>query len=290
MSDQRSDIPADSAPRRTARAAVPARSRSEPNWVRQSIAHRQLRSPSCRCSSMHAARASCFIGSAAGWARSVPRRASPRSPSRTRSPPSRLTLMVAAIAVPLNLVFGVAGAWADREAFNFPGKSLLDHADRPAVLGLARRGRASSSCSCSALRAVAGPWLEGVLGSTIIFALPGIVLATVFVTFPFIARELIPLMQDQGTADEEAAITLGASGLRTFLDRHDPEHQMGAALWGTALQCPGDGRVRGRGRRLGPHPGADQHDAAARRDHVQRVQRSPAAFADGVAARSPRAS
>jgi sulfate transport system permease protein len=126
----------------------------------------------------------------------------------------RLTLLVAVIAVPLNLVFGVAAAWAIAK-FSFRGKSLLitlidlPFSISPVVAGLAF---------------VLLFGAQGLFGSylrthhlQIVFALPGIVLATVFVTFPFIARELIPLMQDQGTTDEEAALTLGASGLRTFL-------------------------------------------------------------------------
>jgi sulfate transport system permease protein len=123
-------------------------------------------------------------------------------------------LLVAVIAVPLNLVFGVAAAWAIAK-FSFRGKSLLitlidlPFSISPVVAGLAF---------------VLLFGAQGLFGSylrthhlQIVFALPGIVLATVFVTFPFIARELIPLMQDQGTTDEEAALTLGASGLRTFL-------------------------------------------------------------------------
>ena len=88
-------------------------------------------------------------------------------------------------------------------------------------------------CCCSARRGSLGPWLRA-HGIEIIFALPGIVLATVFVTFPFVARELIPLMQEQGTADEEAALTLGASGLRTFLTVTLPNIRW-ALLYGVLL-------------------------------------------------------
>jgi sulfate transport system permease protein len=126
----------------------------------------------------------------------------------------RLTLTVAAIAVPMNLAFGIAAAWAIAK-FRFRGKSLLitlidlPFSISPVVAGL-------SFVLLFGAQGVFGPFVKA-QGIQVIFALPGIVLATVFVTFPFIARELIPLMQDQGTGDEEAALTLGASGLRTFL-------------------------------------------------------------------------
>ncbi len=124
-----------------------------------------------------------------------------------------LTLTVAAIAVPLNLVFGLAAAWAIAK-FEFRGKSLLvtlidlPFSVSPVVAGLV-------FVLLFGAQGLVGPVLRE-HGIQIIFALPGIVLATVFVTFPFIARELIPLMQDQGRSDEEAATTLGASGWRTF--------------------------------------------------------------------------
>lgn len=124
-----------------------------------------------------------------------------------------LTLTVAAIAVPLNLVFGLAAAWAIGK-FEFRGKSLLitlidlPFSISPVVAGLI-------IVLVFGARGWLGPALEPT-GVKIVFALPGIVLATVFITFPFIARELIPLMQEQGTGDEEAALTLGASGLRAF--------------------------------------------------------------------------
>ncbi len=126
----------------------------------------------------------------------------------------RLTLTVAAIAVPLNLVFGICAAWAIAK-FEFRGKafliSLIDlpFSISPVISGLVFVLLFGAG---SAL----GPWLKG-HGIEILFAVPGIVLATVFVTFPFVARELIPLMQEQGTAEEEAALSLGASGWKTFL-------------------------------------------------------------------------
>jgi sulfate transport system permease protein len=125
----------------------------------------------------------------------------------------RLTLLVAAISVSLNLVFGVIAAWAIAK-FDFPGKSvLITLIDLPF----------SVSPVISGLVFVLLFGAQGYFGAflqahdiQIIFALPGLVLATVLVTFPFVARELIPLMQEQGTQDEEAAISLGASGLQTF--------------------------------------------------------------------------
>ncbi|WP_375465348.1 sulfate ABC transporter permease subunit CysW [uncultured Methylobacterium sp.] len=125
----------------------------------------------------------------------------------------RLTLTVAAISVPFNLVFGVAAAWAVAK-FEFPGKSLLitlidlPFSVSPVVSGLIYVLLFGS-------QGLFGGWLQA-HGIQILFALPGIVLATVFVTFPFVARELIPLMQEQGNAEEEAALTLGASGLHVF--------------------------------------------------------------------------
>lgn len=125
----------------------------------------------------------------------------------------RLTLLVAVISVPLNLVFGVAAAWAVAK-FEFKGKSLLvtlidlPFSVSPVVSGLIY-------VLLFGAHGVFGPWLKS-HGVEIIFAVPGIVLATVFVTFPFVARELIPLMQDQGSLDEEAALSLGANGWQTF--------------------------------------------------------------------------
>jgi len=126
----------------------------------------------------------------------------------------RLTLLTAAIAVPLNMVFGVCAAWAITK-FDFPGKSILTtlidlpFSVSPVVSGLVY-------VLVFGLQGWLGPWLRE-HDIKIIFALPGIVLATIFVTFPFVARELIPLMSDQGRDEEEAAVSLGASGLSTFL-------------------------------------------------------------------------
>ncbi len=125
----------------------------------------------------------------------------------------RLTLLVAAIAVPANLVFGLCAAWAIAK-FEFKGKSFLitlidlPFSVSPVISGLIY-------VLLFGAQGWLGPWL-GEHHFKIIFAVPGIVLATIFVTFPFIARELIPLMTEQGTEDEEAALSLGASGWQTF--------------------------------------------------------------------------
>jgi sulfate transport system permease protein len=125
----------------------------------------------------------------------------------------RLTLLVAAIAVPLNLVFGLATAWAIAK-FEFRGKSLLvtlidlPFSVSPVISGLIY-------VLLFGTQGWLGPWLAE-HDIEIVFAVPGIVIATVFVTVPFVARELIPLMQEQGTEDEEAALSLGAGGWQTF--------------------------------------------------------------------------
>jgi sulfate transport system permease protein len=126
----------------------------------------------------------------------------------------KLTLIAAGVAVPLNVVFGVAAAWAIGK-FEFWGKSLLitlidlPFSVSPVVSGLIY-------VLLFGLQGVLGPWLAE-HDLQIIFAVPGIVLATIFVTFPFVARELIPLIQAQGQEEEEAALSLGASGWQTFL-------------------------------------------------------------------------
>jgi sulfate transport system permease protein len=125
----------------------------------------------------------------------------------------KLTLLVAAIAVPANLVFGIAAAWAIAK-FEFKGKSVLNtlidlpFSVSPVIAGLVY-------VLLFGLQGYFGAWLQSA-NVQIIFAVPGIVLATIFVTFPFVARELIPLMQEQGIGDEEAALSLGASGWQTF--------------------------------------------------------------------------
>jgi sulfate transport system permease protein len=125
----------------------------------------------------------------------------------------RLTLLVAAITVPLNMIFGVAAAWAVAK-FEFRGKSILislidlPFSVSPVVAGL-------MFVVLFGLQGYFGKWLDE-HNMRIIFAVPGIVIATVFITFPFIARELIPVMQATGSEQEEAALTLGAGGWKTF--------------------------------------------------------------------------
>jgi sulfate transport system permease protein len=125
----------------------------------------------------------------------------------------RLTLLVALISVPLNAVFGIAAAWAIAR-FEFPGKSVLitlidlPFAVSPVVAGL-------TFILLFGAQGLLGPWLDK-HDCTIVFATPGIVLATVFVTFPFVARELIPLMQSQGSDEEQAALVLGAGPWQMF--------------------------------------------------------------------------
>lgn len=125
----------------------------------------------------------------------------------------RLTLWVAAIALPLNLVFGIAAAWVVTK-FQFRGKQFLitlidlPFSVSPVVAGLI-------FVMVFGQQGWLGPWLES-HGLRVVFAVPGVVLATLFVTFPFVARELIPLMQAQGSEEEQAALTLGASGWQIF--------------------------------------------------------------------------
>ena len=143
----------------------------------------------------------------------------------------RLTLLAAGIAVPLNLVFGVAAAWAIGK-FAFKGKSLLvtlidlPFSVSPVVSGLIY-------VLIFGLQGVLGPWLAA-RDIKIIFAVPGIVLATLFVTCPFVARELIPLFQAQGNEEEEAALTLGAGGWQTFFRVSLPNIKWGL-LYGVIL-------------------------------------------------------
>ncbi len=124
-----------------------------------------------------------------------------------------LTLTVAAIAVPLNTIFGLAAAWAIAK-FEFRGKSLLitlidlPFSVSPVISGLVY-------VLLFGAQGYLGPWLDA-MGIKVIFTVTGLVLATVFVTFPFVARELIPLMQEQGVSEEEAALTLGASFWQMF--------------------------------------------------------------------------
>ena len=143
----------------------------------------------------------------------------------------RLTLGVAAISVSLNLVFGVIAAWAIAK-FEFPGKtfliSLIDlpFSVSPVISGLV-------FVLLFGAQGFFGPWMQA-HNIQVLFAVPGIALATTFVTFPFVARALIPLMHEQGTQEEEAAISLGASGLQTFFRVTLPNIKWGV-LYGVLL-------------------------------------------------------
>jgi sulfate transport system permease protein len=161
-----------------------------------------------------------------GAAASVQSLASPDARSAIQ-----LTLTVAAIAVPLNAIFGIAAAWAITK-FEFRGKAFLitlidlPFSVSPVVAGLAL-------VLLFGVNSSLGAWLVA-NDLKIVFAFPGIVLATMFVTFPFVARELIPVMIEQGRAEEEAALTLGASGWRTFFTVTLPNIRW-ALLYGVLL-------------------------------------------------------
>jgi sulfate transport system permease protein len=143
----------------------------------------------------------------------------------------RLTLLVAAIAVPLNVLFGLAASWAIAK-FEFKGKAfLITLIDLPFSVSPVISGMVYVLLFGAG--SFLGPWLKA-QGIEILFAVPGIVLATIFVTFPFVARELIPLMQDQGTGDEEAALSLGANGWQTFFRVTLPNIKWGL-LYGVLL-------------------------------------------------------
>jgi sulfate transport system permease protein len=143
----------------------------------------------------------------------------------------RLTLLTAAIAVPINMIFGIMAAWVVTK-FRFHGRSLLitlidiPFSVSPVIAGLIY-------VLLFGLQGWLGPWLKE-HDIKVIFAVPGIVLATMFVTFPFVARELIPLMEEQGTEDEEAALSLGASPLQTFFRVTLPNIRWGL-LYGVLL-------------------------------------------------------
>jgi sulfate transport system permease protein len=161
-----------------------------------------------------------------GWVEALASLAEPEAMAAIR-----LTLTVAAIAVPLNAIFGVAAAWFITK-YDFRGKAFLitlidlPFSVSPVVVGL-----------CVVLTFGANTWIGAMMveaGYPIVFALPGIVLASMIVTFPFVARELIPVMIEQGRAEEEAALTLGASGWRTFLTVTLPNIRW-ALLYGVLL-------------------------------------------------------
>ena len=143
----------------------------------------------------------------------------------------KLTLVIAAISVPLNAAFGIAAAWAITK-FSFPGKAFLitlidlPFSVSPVVAGLCMVLLFGANSSF-------GAWLIA-HDLKVVFAVPGIVLATMFITFPFVARELIPVMMEQGRSEEEAALTLGAGGVRMFLTVTLPNIRW-ALLYGVLL-------------------------------------------------------
>nr|WP_246258873.1 sulfate ABC transporter permease subunit CysW [Kroppenstedtia pulmonis] len=143
----------------------------------------------------------------------------------------RLTLITAAIAVPCNLLFGIVASWAIAK-FDFRGKNLLitlidlPFSISPVISGLI-------FVLLFGAQGLLGPWLDE-YGIQIVFAVPGIVLATIFVTFPFVARTLIPLMESQGTEEEEAAVNLGANGWQVFFKVTLPNVKWGL-LYGVIL-------------------------------------------------------
>jgi sulfate/thiosulfate transport system permease protein len=125
----------------------------------------------------------------------------------------RLSIIIALIAVPINLVFGIGASWCIAK-FDFPGKSMLTALiDLPFAISPVISG--FIFLTIFGMDSVLGSWLAS-HGIQFIFAIPAIVIATMFITLPFIARELIPLMQEHGNEEEEAAIALGASGIKTF--------------------------------------------------------------------------
>jgi ABC-type tungstate transport system substrate-binding protein len=180
----------------------------------------------------------------------------------------RLTLIVVAFSVPVNVLFGVCAAWAITK-FQFRGKQVLitlidlPFAVSPVIAGLI-------IVLMYGAHGWFGPWLME-HEMRVVFAVPGIILATAFVTFPFVARELIPHMQEQGTDNEEAALTLGASGLADLLPRHLAGDQVVVAVRRDPLQRARDGRVRRGQRGVRQDSRPDQHHALARRDPLQRV-------------------
>jgi ABC-type tungstate transport system substrate-binding protein len=181
-----------------------------------------------------------------------------------------LTILIALLVLPLNVLFGLAAAWAIAK-FDFRGKSLLTtlidlpFAVSPVVAGLlfilifGRQGWL-------------GPWLSA-HDIKIIFALPGMVIATMFITVPYIARELIPLMQAQGDRTRSRPpLIAGRLRLADVLAGKPAEYQVGSAVWRDPRQCPCHGRVRCGQRGERPYPRRNQHPATARRDPLQRIQ------------------
>jgi sulfate transport system permease protein len=183
-----------------------------------------------------------------------------------------LTIVIALAVLPFNILFGVAAAWAIAK-FEFKGKSLLitlidlPFAVSPVVAGLI-------FILMFGAQGYFGEWLAE-HDIKIIFAVPGMILATLFITFPFIARELIPLMQAQGKDEEEAAISLGASGWQMFWRVTLPNIKWGL-LYGVILSTPGRWANSARCRWFPATSAARPTPAAARRDPLQRIQRRSA--------------
>ncbi len=172
-----------------------------------------------------------------------------------------LTVLTAIVVVPINMAFGVCVAWLVTK-FRFPGRRLLitfveiPFSVSPIVAGVTYLFLCGS-------QGLLGPFLEA-HDIKIMFTVPAIFLVKSFVTSPFVARELIPLMEVQGSDEEEAALTLGASAWQTFFYVHLAQYQMGLALWRGALQCACHGRVWRNVRRVGRDPRQDQYIAASR--------------------------
>ena len=171
----------------------------------------------------------------------------------------KLTLLVTLIVVPLNAVFGVIAAWVVTK-FQFRGKSILitiidlPFAISPVIAGLVFVLLFSS-------HGVFGPWLMD-HNIKILFAVPGIVLATLLVTLPFVARELIPLMQAQGTSDEEAVINIGCERMEDVFLCNPAKYQMGITIWTYSLQCPCYWRIWGGLSRVRAYSWVNEHDAS----------------------------
>ena len=181
----------------------------------------------------------------------------------------KLTLIAVLISVPLNLVFGVSAAWCVSK-YSFRGKSILvtlidlPFSVSPVIAGLVY-------VLMFGAQGFFGPWLQD-HDIQIVFALPGIVLATIFVTVPFVARELIPLMQEQGTPGRRSRAPAGRQWLADVLACHRAEHQMGPDLRRGAVYGAGHGGVRRGVGGVRPHSRRHQHAAAACRDSLQRIQ------------------
>ena len=178
----------------------------------------------------------------------------------------KLTLLVAVIVVPLNTIFGIAAAWLVTK-FHFKGKQLLlsiielPFAVSPVIAGLV-------FVLLFSPRGVLGPWMVE-HGIKIIFSVPGIIIATIFVTLPFVARELIPVMQEQGTSEEEAAVSLGANGWQMFIRVTLPNIKWGLMYGMILCNARAIGEFGAVSVVSGRYSRIDQYLATSRRDPVQ---------------------